>query len=160
MTAKRLIGKISADNLKEVFMLVLIKAISNFIGRIIISSIFIFSAKGILTNFSGTVTFTKAAGITIGTEFLVAAAVIMEIIGILSLITGYKVEIGSLALLIFIIPVTFIFHQFWKLSGQEAMTQLGYFFSDLGLTAGILILLSSGAGPISLEKLIKRIQLK
>jgi putative oxidoreductase len=139
-------------------MMIIIKSLCNFIGRIIISAIFIFSAKGILTNFQGTVVFSKTAGVTIGTEFLVAAAVTLEIIGILSLITGYRIEIGSLALLIFIIPVTFIFHQFWKYTGQEAMTQLGQFFSDLGLTAGLLILLSSGAGPISLEFLLKKRQ--
>lgn len=133
-----------------------VKAVCVFIGRIILSSIFIFSAKGILTDFQGTITFTKAAGITIGTEFLVIAAVILEIVGILSFITGYKIEIGAISLLIFIIPVTFIFHQFWKYTGQEAVMQLGYFFSDFGLIGGIIILLGTGAGPISIENLFKK----
>ena len=42
-------------------------------------------------------------------------AIILQVIGGLSIITSYKSKIGAILLLIFILPATFIFHNFWVL---------------------------------------------
>lgn len=134
----------------------ILKALFSLIGRVFLSIPFIISFSGMLSNFQGTVEYAKSFGVNIFVEFLVVCCIILEIIGVLSLLSGYKIEIGSICLLIFLVPVTFIFHRFWELTGQEAMMQMGQFISNTSLTGGLLFVIGMGAGPLSINYFLKK----
>jgi putative oxidoreductase len=133
-----------------------LKGLCVLIGRILIAVLFAESAFGKITGFKMMVDYAKATGVTGGTEFLVIASTILEIIGLILLITGYKIEFGAIALLIFMIPVTFIFHSFWKYTGMDMMNQMVQFMKNIAVIGGLLFILGMGAGPFSLDNKLSK----
>ncbi len=135
-----------------------LSGLSVFVGRILIASIFVFSAMGKITNFQGAVAYSHSVGIFgiyTGLTFLLISATILEIIGAVSFILGYKIKFGAICLLIFMVPVTLLFHGFWRYSGQEAAMQMINFMKNVCMTGGILFVLGIGAGPFSLDNVLK-----
>ena len=85
----------------------------NLIGRILISSIFIYAIPGKIINFERTVEVISNKNIpTTLAPFLLILAIICLILGSILFISGFKQKLGAYLLLIFIVPTTFIFHFF------------------------------------------------
>lgn len=133
-----------------------LKGLSVLIGRIFIASVFVTSAIHRMTNFQEAVTYSQSVGVYTALNFRLVLATVLEIIGSICFILGYKIEIGAICLLIFMIPVTFLFHAFWTYTGQEAAMQMIHFIMNLGLTGGIFFVLGMGAGPFSIDNLCKK----
>ncbi len=63
---------------------------------------------------------------------------------------GYRVEIGIALFLLFLLPVTFAMHLFWRYKDQkEAGNQQGHFMKIMALIGASLMLLYFGPGPLS-----------
>ncbi|MCB1072078.1 MAG: DoxX family protein [Chlamydiales bacterium] len=131
-----------------------------FIARGCFSLIFIVAGVGKLMNWQGTVdqlvlTFSEwymhfegslitrdmhellvSSGYTI-----LSVATCLEIVGALFILTGFKVRIGALLLLIFMIPVTLIMHPFWFSIGSEMQRELSIFLKNLSLIGALLYFL-------------------
>ena len=83
----------------------------NLIGRILISSIFIYAIPGKILYFERTVEVISNKNIpTALAPFLLVSSIICLIIGSTLFVSGFKQKVGVYLLLIFIIPTTFIFH--------------------------------------------------
>jgi putative oxidoreductase len=82
-----------------------------------------------------------------------AGAVLFELAGGMSLLLGYKARIGALALLLFLIPVTLVFHSWWTYAdpGEQRVNML-FFLHNLTLMGGLLLFLTHGPGPLSLDR--------
>ncbi|MBX2866059.1 MAG: DoxX family protein [Leptolyngbyaceae cyanobacterium MAG.088] len=78
---------------------------------------------------------------------LAAGTVLFQLAGGLSLLLGYKIKIGALLLIIFLIPATLIFHNF--IGDGE---QLNAFLKNVGLIGGLLMVIYTGAGSVSLDE--------
>jgi putative oxidoreductase len=115
------------------------------LGRLFLSVIFLKSGIGKIFSFAGTQQFMEAKGMPIAALFLVFA-IILEIGGGLSVLLGYKTKWGALALILFLIPTTLIFHN--QLSDQ---VQLGMFIKNFAILGGLFMVVSFGAGPLSLD---------
>jgi len=124
--------------------------------RILIASIFVFSAIHRMTHYQEAVMYSHSVGLYTALDFRLVLATILEIVGALSFIFGYKTTIGAICLLLFMIPVTIHFHAFWNYSGQEASMQVMHFIMNAGLTGAIFFVLGMGAGPFSLDSLCKK----
>jgi putative oxidoreductase len=78
---------------------------------------------------------------------------IMEIVGALSIIFGYRARIGALLLIIFLVPVTFIFHQFWTVQDPMAkQMDMINFFKNISIIGGAFIIAYFGSGGLSLDQ--------
>jgi putative oxidoreductase len=73
------------------------------VGRTLLAALFLFSAATKLTAWGATAAYASQAGVS---PVLLAGATALEVIGGLSLLTGYKVSWGALILLVFLVPVT------------------------------------------------------
>ena len=73
-----------------------------------------------------------------------------QLLGGISLVLGYKIKMGSTLLIIFLIPASILFHNF-----VTDPTQLNSFLKNLGLVGGLLMIISSGAGAVSLDELFQ-----
>lgn len=104
------------------------------IGRVLLSLIFLTSGIGKIFNFAGTQGYMEAHGMEMNAVLLVIA-IIMEIGGALSIMTGFKMRIGILALLVFLVPATAIFHS--NLADQAQMIQ---FMKNISIFGGLLVL--------------------
>ena len=120
------------------------------IGRILLALIFVMSGFSKITGFEGTAGFMASKGMPLVTLFLIGA-IVLEIGGGLSLIAGFKARWGALALIVFTIPATLIFHNFWALEGGEAFTQQIMFMKNLAMMGGLLMVMAFGAGPLSVD---------
>ena len=70
-----------------------------------------------------------------------------QLLGALSLLLGYQIRMGSTLLIIFLIPASILFHNF-----LADPSQLNSFLKNLGLIGGLLMMIYSGAGAVSLEE--------
>ncbi|WP_347277734.1 DoxX family protein [Oculatella sp. FACHB-28] len=116
------------------------------IARILLSSIYLVSGVNKILNPVGTQEYMAANGMFWTGLFLVAAIAI-ELAGGLSLLLGYKTRLGAIALVIFLIPATLIFHTNFADPIQQIM-----FLKNLGLLGGLLLVMQYGPGRISLDR--------
>jgi putative oxidoreductase len=114
------------------------------IARIALSLIFLTAGIRHLKGFSGFVD-TIAQTLPLA-PLLAIGAIVCLLVGSVSLILGYKVKIGAALLILFLVPTTLIYHNFLADSGE-----LNAFLKNLGLIGGLLMVLYSGAGALSLD---------
>ncbi len=126
-----------------------LKAMAVLVGRILLVVIFLDSGIGKIGNFEGTAQYMAQHGMP-WTSFFLFGAILFEIVGAVSVILGYFTRFGTLLLLIFLIPTTIIFH-----TNFSDQIQMIMFLKNASMFGGCLILLASGAGPLSLDYLLR-----
>ncbi len=119
-------------------------------GRILLSLMFIISGWGKITGFAGTAGFMASKGMPFP-ELLLAGTIIVELGGGLMLLAGWQARIAALAIFLFIIPATLIFHNFWAVDPAQAQGQMIHFMKNLTIMGGMLYVMAFGAGPLSLD---------
>ena len=109
-----------------------IKSFLDFFSRVLISAIFISAIPGKLNGFERTVEYISLKGIPDPiSHILLVGAIICLILGSGFFIFGENQKIGSIFLLLFLIPTTIIFHIFPF--DQKAV------LINLGLMGGLII---------------------
>jgi putative oxidoreductase len=81
------------------------------------------------------------------TAFFLVCAIATLLFGTFSIGAGYKSKIGTVVLIIFLIPATLIFHSY--LADQN---QFIHFLKNIALIGGLLMIFVNGTGELSLEK--------
>ncbi len=119
------------------------------LGRILLSLIFLFSGLGKLSSWKGTAAYMAAKRMPM-VPFFLLGAMVLEIGGGLSVLLGWETRIGSLALILFLLPAALIFHNFWASEGMERQIQMAMFFKNLSIAGGLLLLFYFGPGPFSI----------
>lgn len=119
-------------------------------GRVFLSVIFIFSAFGKLTNWSGTEHHMAEKGM-VATSFFLAGAVALELFGGLSVLFGFLTRLGAAALVIFLLAATPIFHDFWIKEGMERVAQMQQFMKNMAIMGGALAIGALGPGRYSVD---------
>ena len=71
---------------------------------------------------------------------LLVISTILEGVGGLFVLLGFRVRLGAVMLILFILPVTLIMHPFWMTSGPEKLIQMSMFMKNLSILGGLLIL--------------------
>lgn len=89
------------------------------------------------------------------THTLVLIAAIVEIISGLLVLLGVQARFGAFLLLVYLIPVTFIFHHFWYLEGDEKILQMTMFLKNLAIFGGLLMVLAYGTGRSAIKTKLK-----
>jgi putative oxidoreductase len=119
------------------------------IGRTLFSLIFIMS--GINHFSSGSVSYAANQGVPMA-DILVPISGIIALIGGLSILTGTHARVGAVLILMFLIPVTFIMHNFWAVSDPAmAQMQMTHFMKNIAMIGGAVLLAFYGAGPVSID---------
>jgi len=113
-------------------------------GRVFLAMIFLASAFGKITNFDGTTRFMAASGIG-WADFFCVAAIAAEILGGVSLVLGFYAKAGAVGLLLYMVPVTLVFHLGL---GPDQRIQL---LKNVAIMGGLLQVAAFGPGPISLD---------
>jgi len=125
------------------------------LGRIAIAAIFLVSGGAKLFDVAGTSAHMTAVGIPYP-ETLAMLAGVAEILGALSLLFGALTRVGAIGLVLFMIPTTLLFHNFWAYEGDPQRLQMIQFLKNLALTGGLLQLISYGPGRYSIDALLRR----
>ena len=118
-------------------------------GRVFYSLIFVMA---ILSNFSQkAISEAVAQGVPLA-SIAVPLSGIIAILGGLSVALGYKAKWGACLLVLFLIPVTLMMHNFWTISDPiMAQMQQTMFMKNLALLGAALFISQMGSGPLSLD---------
>jgi uncharacterized membrane protein YphA (DoxX/SURF4 family) len=119
-------------------------------GRILLSLIFILSGAGKIFDWDGTAGYMSAHGMPLVPLFLIGT-IVFELGGGFSVLFGYKAKWGSLLLILFLIPTTFIFHSFWGMTDPMMQKmQMVMFLKNFSIMGGLFLVYSFGSGPFSI----------
>lgn len=120
-------------------------SISMTLGRILLSLFFLWDGYHRLTNLEESIHMLDSLHLPMANVVMGVAAV-LEFIGGLSLLLGYKARFGAILLLIVLIPATILLHDFWAKEGVEASISQLQFLKNLGIIGGLLYVASCGPG--------------
>lgn len=122
----------------------------NLLGRLGLAALFLPAGIGKITGFSGTVGYIASVGLPLATLGAILALVV-EVVGGLALILGYKTRIAALVLAVFTLVAAFFFHAFWSVAPDQAFMQQLLFWKNVAIAGGLLVLAAHGAGAFSLD---------
>jgi putative oxidoreductase len=120
------------------------------LGRLALGAIFLMSGLGKLANLSETAAYMRSAHMSAVPLFL-TGAILLEILGGLSVITGLKARWGAMALIVFLVPATFIFHNFWAYQGMDRQMQMINFLKNVSIGGGLLSLFAMSPSRLPLR---------
>ncbi|MCV9927077.1 DoxX family protein [Flavobacterium sp. LS1R49] len=120
------------------------------IGRILFSSIFMFSS---IVNFSDYFIYEASAKGIPYSYILVPLVGVFELIAGLSILTGFMAKWGAWLIIIILLPVTFVMHNFWDIE-DPVKHQLVFmtFMRNLSIIGAALMISFFGAGPYSFDE--------
>ena len=108
----------------------------DFIGRILISALFLLSAYNKILSIDGTMSWMEGFGIP---GLLLYPTIALEIILPLFIIIGYQAKLSAGILAVFCLVTAFIFH--FDFTNQLETVS---FFKNIGLAGGFLFIVASG----------------
>jgi putative oxidoreductase len=129
------------------------KNITDLIGRVFLSFIFLFEAYDSVRYFQNTQEMMTSYGITWRQDLLLSGAIMILILGGTLILIGYRSSFGSTLLLLYWVPVTFIVHSFWNDPPELFREQSIQFMKNLAIIGGLLMVLVNGSGRYSIKRL-------
>jgi putative oxidoreductase len=119
------------------------------LGRALYSAIFIMSLLG---HFSPqAIGYAAQSGVP-AASLLVPLSGVIAGAGGLSILLGYRAKLGAWLIVLFLVPVTVMMHNFWAVTDpMMAQMQQAMFMKNLSMLGGALLIAHFGAGPVSLD---------
>ncbi len=119
------------------------------LGRAAFAAIFLMAGAG---HFSPqTIAFAAQAGVP-AARLLVPLSGLLALAGGLSVLLGYHARIGAWLLVLFLVPVTVMMHNFWTVADPiMAQLQQAMFMKNVSMVGGALLVAYFGAGPVSFD---------
>ena len=127
-----------------------LRSLFMFIARLCLAAIFLWAGVGKWIYYDQTVQYMASKGLTM-IPLLLTIASIVEVLGALSLIFGYKTRLGALILALFLILTTAIFHDFWNAAGADQTAQMINFYKNLAIFGGLIYVICNGAGWFAID---------
>ena len=115
------------------------------IGRLFIAALFLISGYGKAVAAGGTIGYIEAAGLPAPT-LAYAVALLVEIVGGLLLVAGYRTRLVAGALAAFTLAAAIGFH-----ADFADQNQFIHFLKNVAIAGGLLQLIAFGAGRFSLD---------
>lgn len=124
--------------------------IAPLIGRILLSLIFILSGLMKLFNFDQTSGYMGMMGLP-SPDLLLLATIGLEVIGGLMILLGWHAHLASIAIFLWLLPTTFIFHAFWAAPAEQVQAEMNNFLKNIAIMGGMLYIWAFGTGALSLD---------
>lgn len=120
------------------------------VGRLLLALLFLPTGLSKIGGFAGTVGYIGSVGLPLPTLGAILA-IVVEVGGGLALLAGFGTRIAALALALFTLVATVVFHAYWAVPPEQAMMQQLMFFKNIAVVGGLLVLAAHGAGAWSLD---------
>jgi putative oxidoreductase len=124
------------------------------VGRILYSAIFVLAGLGHFSQ--SAVGEAVAHGVPLA-SILVPISGVIAMLGGLSVAVGYRAKLGGWLIVLFLVPVTLMMHDFWAVKDpMMAQLQQIMFMKNMSMLGGALLISYFGAGPVSLDEALTR----
>lgn len=120
------------------------------IGRVLLALMFILSGFQKLTHLEGTAGFIASGGLPFPALLAVVVG-LLELLGGLAIAIGLQARLAALALGLFTLAATFVFHRFWAVPAEQAYVQQLMFMKNISVAGGMFVVAALGAGAASLD---------
>jgi len=124
------------------------------LGRIFISTIFLYEAYDSIYYFHMTKATMTTYGLMWRQDMLLVGAIILLVLGGLMVLIGYRSSFGAILLMLYYIPVTFIVHSFWNDPVKVQRIQAIMFMKNIAIMGGLLMIIVNGSGRYSIKRLL------
>jgi putative oxidoreductase len=122
------------------------------VGRVLLALMFLVAGIGkIGAGFAGTVGYISSVGLPLA-QLAAVGAIIVEIVGSLALIVGWKTRWAALALAVFTVAAALLFHNYWAMPANQQVMQQIFFMKNLAVAGGLLMLAIAGPGAWSVDR--------
>lgn len=120
------------------------------VGRVLLALMFVMAGFSKFGDLGGTAGYIASQGLPLPgvLAFLTAA---LEVVGGLALIVGFQARFAALALAVFTLVASVIFHNFWAMPADQQFMQQLMFMKNLAVSGGLLMVFALGAGSLSLD---------
>jgi putative oxidoreductase len=120
------------------------------VGRILLALMFVLAGFSKITGFDGTVGYIASKGLPMP-ALLATGTIALELLAGLCLIIGWQTRWAALALALFTLAASVIFHNFWAVPADQQFVQQLMFMKNMSVAGGMLVLAAWGAGSLSLD---------
>jgi putative oxidoreductase len=118
------------------------------IGRVIVGGVFLWAAADNLL-------YAASKGVVAPTALVTLASLIL-LAGAISILIGFRPPLGVVAIVLFLVPVTLMMHNFWALTGLEQILELHNFQGNvIMLGSAVMFLGIPRPWPYSVDKWLK-----
>jgi len=121
------------------------------VARVLLTVMFIVSGFGKITGFDGTVGYIASKGMPLP-QLMAIGAIVVELGAGILLLVGYQARLAALAIFVFLIPTSLIFHPFWAVPPEQAMAQQIGFMKNVTIMGGLLMVVAFGPGRFALGR--------
>ncbi|GMR04103.1 MAG: DoxX family protein [Gammaproteobacteria bacterium] len=121
------------------------------LGRLLLANIFIVYGLKKIMGFAGTAGYMASKGLPLP-EVLLVLTILIELGGGLMILLGWQARWAALAIFLWLIPVTLIFHAYWDLEPAQMVEQQRHFMKNLAIMGGMIYIVAFGPGAFSLGK--------
>ncbi len=120
------------------------------VGRVLLALMFILAGWSKLTGIEGTAGYIASGGLPFATALAVIVG-LLELFGGLAIAFGFQARWAALALGLFTLAASVLFHKFWAVPADQAFVQQLMFMKNLSVAGGLFTLAALGAGPVSVD---------
>ena len=115
-------------------------------GRMLVAFLFLGSGLGKIGGYGATVTEMTARGVPWAEPLLIVSIAVQLVAGGLVAI-GIWVKPAAALLALWIIPVTVVFHDFWRLAADAREVEFMMFMKNVAILGALLLLTACGTRP-------------
>lgn len=134
-----------------------IKQYAPLLGRILLSMIFIIAGYHKIGGFAHTAGYMASKGLPMP-ELLLVLTIAIELGGGLMILLGWHARMAALAIFLWLVPVTVIFHAFWNADPADIQNQMNHFMKNLAIMGGMLYVVANGPGPCSVSNSSNKVE--
>ena len=122
------------------------------LARLLLALMFVMAGFSKFGDLGGTAGYIASKGLPLS-QVLAFMTAALELIGGIALVIGFQARWAALtlALALFTLLVTVLFHNFWAMPADQQFVQQLMFMKNLSIVGGLLMVFSLGAGPLSLD---------
>jgi putative oxidoreductase len=120
------------------------------IARILLALMFILAGLSKFAGLEGTAGYIASKGLPLP-GVLAFLTALLEVVGGLAIAVGFHARIAALALALFTLLASVLFHNFWAMPAEQQMVQQLMFMKNLSVAGGLLLLFAFGAGGASVD---------
>ncbi len=128
-------------------------------ARILLAACFYYEAYDSLVFFQSTQRTMTEYGLTWQQDFLLVSTIIFLIIGATMVLVGYRIGLGIIFLLVYLVPITFIVYSFWNDPKDVQRLTTMMFAKNMAITGGLIALANNKEGRFRVNMLFRAAKL-
>ena len=114
-----------------------------FVGRLMVGGFYLYCGINNLVDFAGMTGYATYRAVPLASVAVIMGAILL-LVGGASVLLGYRPVLGITALVVFLLPVTMLMHNFWTITDpQMHVIEQGMWMRNMALAGAALLMLAT-----------------